>query len=70
MIDIVFNTTDYEAIHLSVFNWSHNAIKCYEQMGFEIRPESETSMHVDGLNWKAHNMILLNSKHNGYQINN
>jgi RimJ/RimL family protein N-acetyltransferase len=58
MIDIVFNTTDYSAIDLSVFDWNHNAIACYQKLGFTIRTELQTSMIVSEKIWNTQNMIL------------
>lgn len=66
MINIVFTTTEFDSIDLSVFNWNLNAINCYKKIGFVIRPELETSMIVNGQCWKAHNMILTRSNYTQY----
>lgn len=58
MIEIIFNTTDHEAIDLSVFDDNLNAIACYRKIGFRIRPGFETSMLVAGNSWNALNMLL------------
>ena len=58
MIEKIFSTTGYLAIDLSVFDWNHNAIACYQKLGFTIRPELQTSMVVSEKVWHAQNMIL------------
>ena len=70
MISLIFTTTTiHTAIDLSVFDWNHNAVACYEKIGFKIRPEIKSSMLVSGKHWNAYNMILsrddyfVNSKH-------
>lgn len=63
MIDIIFRSTDYSAIDLSVFDWNLNAIACYQQVGFVIRPELQTSMLVSKKKWSAYNMMLKKSEY-------
>lgn len=70
MIDIVFHSTDYPAIDLNVFDWNLNAIACYRQIGFVIRPELQTSIMVSGKNWNAHNMILKKSNYQRKKVIN
>lgn len=65
MIAIVFDSDNYPAVDLSVFDWNLNAIACYKKIGFTIRPELQTSIMVSGNVWKAHNMVLLNA---GYTV--
>jgi len=58
MIHLIFTTTTHTSVDLSVFDWNHNAIACYEKIGFKIRPELKSSMLVSGKNWNAFNMML------------
>lgn len=58
MIDIVFSTTSYNAVDLSVFDWNLNAVACYKKIGFKVRPELESTMIVSNKTWTASNMIL------------
>jgi RimJ/RimL family protein N-acetyltransferase len=58
MIHLIFTTTIYTAVDLNVFDWNHNAIACYEKIGFKIHPELKSSMLVSGKNWNAFNMML------------
>jgi RimJ/RimL family protein N-acetyltransferase len=59
MINLIFTTTIHTSVDLAVFDWNHNAVACYEKIGFKIRPELKSSMLVSGKNWNAFNMILI-----------
>ena len=58
MVGLIFNTTAYKEIDLSVFDWNHYAIACYKKIGFKIHPELKSSMLVCGKKWNAYNMLL------------
>lgn len=61
MVKLLFTTMAHTAVDLSVYEWNHNAITCYEQMGFRINPGQGTTTEVGGKVWKAHNMVLQKS---------
>jgi len=58
MLDIIFSSTSYNFVDLSVFDWNENAITCYQRIGFKITPDSETQMQVGSQTWKAFSMVL------------
>lgn len=58
MVNRLFSTTAYTAVDLNVFDWNHNAVACYTQLGFRINPEMAGSTEVSGAVWHTHNMVL------------
>lgn len=58
MVNRLFSTTEHTAVDLNVFDWNHNAIACYTQLGFRINPEMAGTTEVGGKIWHTHNMVL------------
>ena len=58
MVALFFKDSSTKKVDLNVFDWNKSAIKCYENVGFNIRPEKTTLMKVGQKTWTRLNMEL------------
>jgi RimJ/RimL family protein N-acetyltransferase len=58
MTELFFEDETTKKIDLNVFDWNKSAIKCYENVGFEIKHEKTTLMKVGNKTWTRLNMEL------------
>jgi RimJ/RimL family protein N-acetyltransferase len=62
MVRLIFEDPKVHEVDLNVFDWNTGAIKCYENVGFRIRPELTDKLDVNGAVWKRLNMVLTRDK--------
>ncbi len=62
---IVSAMIEYASIHfkelpveLNVFDWNHEAIRCYQKLGFKVNPGKILERKIKDQTWIALNMIL------------
>lgn len=58
LLDMIFKNPSIERVDLSVFDWNFNAIASYSKIGFTINEGFETTMLVNGKQWRAYNMVI------------
>lgn len=58
MVNRLFSTTEHTAVDLNVFEWNHNAVACYTQLGFRINPDMAGTTKVGEAVWNTYNMVL------------
>lgn len=58
MVELFFQDSKVAEVDLNVFDWNKGAIKCYENVGFQIKPELTDTMEVNGAVWTRLNMVL------------
>lgn len=58
MAHLFFQDSSIAEVDLNVFDWNKGAIKCYENVGFHIRPELTDNLDVNGAVWTRLNMVL------------
>jgi RimJ/RimL family protein N-acetyltransferase len=58
MIELFFEDENTKKVDLNVFDWNKGAIKCYENVGFEIKHEKTTFMKIGNKTWTRLNMEL------------
>jgi RimJ/RimL family protein N-acetyltransferase len=58
MIELFFENETIKKVDLNVFDWNKSAIKCYENVGFEIKHEKTTLMKGGNKTWTRLNMEL------------
>ncbi len=58
MVALFFEDETTKKVDLNVFDWNKSAIKCYENVGFEIKHEKTTLMKVGNITWTRLNMEL------------
>lgn len=61
-----FNELNKGKAELNVFDWNIGAIKCYENIGFEINRSKSSISIVNGKEWIAINMRILK---NNWELN-
>ena len=61
LLNRAFNELGAERAELNVYDWNHQAIKCYERVGFTLNPGEIRKLVVNGQTWTSLNMILLKS---------
>jgi RimJ/RimL family protein N-acetyltransferase len=47
MVRLIFEDPKVQEVDLNVFDWNKGAIKCYENVGFRIRPELTDKLKVN-----------------------
>lgn len=58
MVKLFFEDKATKKVDLNVFDWNKGAIKCYENVGFEIKHDKTTLMKVGNKMWTRLNMEL------------
>ncbi|OXA94982.1 GNAT family N-acetyltransferase [Flavobacterium hercynium] len=58
LIEFIFENRNERRIELNVFDFNIGAIKCYEKVGFVIKPDKKLIREVEGETWTALNMVL------------
>ncbi len=58
MVELFFEDETTKKVDLNVFDWNKGAIKCYENVGFEIKHDKTTLMKVGNKTWTRLNMEL------------
>lgn len=58
MVNRLFSTTEHTVVDLNVFEWNHNAVACYTQLGFRINPDMAGTTKVGEAVWNTYNMVL------------
>lgn len=58
MTEIFFEDENLKKVDLNVFDWNKGAIKCYENVGFEIKHDKTTLMKAGNKTWIRLNMEL------------
>ena len=62
LLEFGFNNFDKNTAELNVFDWNTSAIKCYENVGFEINPDLKFERKVNDKTWIAINMRIDKNK--------
>jgi len=62
LVRIGFEDLQLHRIDLGVFDFNHQAIKCYQACGFEIEGRLKDISRFDGKYWSVYNMSILNEK--------
>lgn len=62
MLNKLFIEAGYTSADLTVFDWNTAAIKCYEQVGFQINPATINTQNNNGEEWTALNMVINKEK--------
>jgi len=60
LIRIAFNEFDLHRLDLGVFDFNQQAIKCYENCGFEIEGVFKENYKVGNQYWSTYNMSIIN----------
>jgi len=60
LVRIGFDEMDFHRIDLGVFDFNKNAIKCYQNCGFEIEGLFKENTKVGNEYWSTFNMSILN----------
>lgn len=63
MVALFFQDNTITEVDLNVFDWNKGAIKCYENVGFQIRHELTDKLDVNGAVWTRLNMVLTRGKY-------
>jgi RimJ/RimL family protein N-acetyltransferase len=58
MVDLFFESPTLTMVDLNVFDWNKGAIKCYQNVGFNINPAETEDVNINGEIWTKLNMIL------------
>ncbi|MEN8125417.1 MAG: GNAT family protein [Bacteroidota bacterium] len=58
MIEMLLEDSAVNEVDLYVFDWNKRALKCYENIGFEINPQKTKKLEVNGKTWNSLNMTL------------
>jgi len=58
MVAMLFEKRDVKEVDLNVFDWNLGAIKCYENVGFNIDPENSKTQIVNGKTWTSLHMTM------------
>lgn len=58
MLEQLFIKRNFKSADLNVFDWNKIAIRCYEQVGFEINPAIVKSQMNGDEVWLALNMVI------------
>ncbi|WP_338762953.1 GNAT family protein [Bernardetia sp. ABR2-2B] len=58
MVELFFKDPNTKKVDLNVFDWNKGAIKCYQNVGFEIKHDKTTLMKVGNKTWTRLNMEL------------
>ena len=58
MLEKLFIDKAFESADLNVFDWNKAAIRCYQQIGFVIAPETTFRQNTNGEIWTVLNMTI------------
>lgn len=58
MIEEMVKQKNPDKIDLCVFSWNKVAIRCYQKVGFQVKPENTTIFENDTIRWERLNMVL------------
>lgn len=58
LLAYAFTQLRVHTIELSVFDWNHGAIRCYQKAGFRLNPTKQQTFDMDGKPWVAVNMFI------------
>lgn len=58
MVSLLFQDASINEVDLNTFAWNKQAIRCYEKVGFSIKPENSEVLTVHGQRWTKINMSL------------
>tara|TARA_R110001606_G_scaffold397093_1_gene572597 strand:+ start:789 stop:1310 length:522 start_codon:yes stop_codon:yes gene_type:complete len=64
LVRIGFHEMDLHRIDLGVYDFNKNAIKCYQNCGFEIEGLFKENIKIDSEYWSVYNMSILNNNEN------
>ena len=58
MLEKLFVESNFDKADLNVFDWNKAAIKCYENIGFNVNPNITSKQQNNGEVWTALNMVI------------
>lgn len=61
LLKLLFTEGNYEIADLNVYDWNHNAIRCYEAVGFRINENIISEVTIGNETWKSLNMNISKS---------
>lgn len=58
LLTIAFTEFEVLKVHLNVYDWNTNAIRCYEKVGLQINPNNVNHINFKGDTWTTINMMI------------